>query len=300
MSNSLAVVELKHVAALAVASAALSLPAVGQVVVVDDNFAVDGTVSTDAAYFGSSSSTAIEFNANSIGLVTGPSGRQMHALFDTVSLAQGESLVATIDFTTPTSISTTGGDDFKFGVFDHLGRDNASQLAQNTSYSTASPNADYSGLPGFMVELDVEPSDPATDIQIRRSDPSTSGRLLGTNTGISSLSSSADMGYVFAPNTAYTLSITIERTLADELDISSTFLGVTHSDTDDSPVSFDFGMLAFGASTNAFGTSNTPGEMDNGIDLTRVNVVYNPIPEPGSMALISLGGLALLRRRSSK
>lgn len=266
------------------------------VLVVDDNFAVDGTVTTDADYYGSSTSGAIEVNANSIGLVSGTSGRQMHALFSTVTLNQGDSLVASLDFTTPASISA-GGDDFKFGVFDHLGRTSASQLGQDTSYSSGTPNADFSGLPGFVVELDVEPSDSATDIQLRRSDPSTSGRLLGTNTGVGSMSSGDDIGYVFAPNTAYTVSLTITRNLLDELEISADFLGNTHSDTDDSPLSFDFGMLAFGASSDAFGTSNTAGEADNGVDFTNVTVEYLPVPEPGTLALGLIGGLALLARR---
>lgn len=266
------------------------------VLVVDDNFAVDGTGATDASYFGSSTSGAIEVNANSIGLVSGTSGRQMHALFSTVTLNQGDSLVASLDFTTPATVNGAS-DDFKFGLFDNLGRTSASELGQDTSYSTASPNADFSGLPGFVVELDVEPSDPATDIQLRRSDPSTSGRLLGTNTGVSSMSSGDDIGYVFAPNTAYSVSLTITRTLADELEISAEFLGNTHSDTDDSPLSFDFGMLAFGASSGAFGTSNTAGEADNGLDFTNVTVEYLPVPEPGTLALGLLGGIALLARR---
>lgn len=267
------------------------------VLVVDDNFAVDGTVTTDADYYGSSTSGAVEFNANSIGLVSGSSGRQMHALFDTVTLNQGDSLVATLDFVTPASISAGGGDDFKFGLFDNLGRTSATELGQNTSYSTATPNPDFSGLPGFVVELDVEPSDPATDIQLRRSDPSTSGRLLGTNTGVSSMSSGDDIGYVFAPDTAYSVSLTITRNLLDELVISSEFLGNTHSDTDDSPLSFDFGMLAFGSSSGAFGTSNTAGDADNGLDFTNVTVEYLPVPEPGTLALGLIGGLTLLARR---
>ena len=46
---------------------------------VNDDFAVDGTSTTDAKYFGSSGSNAIEVNPNSIGLVSGSSGRQKQA-----------------------------------------------------------------------------------------------------------------------------------------------------------------------------------------------------------------------------
>jgi len=51
-----------------------------------DDLATDGTVETDAGYFASSTSSAIEINNNSIGLVSGTSGRQIHALFNSQSL----------------------------------------------------------------------------------------------------------------------------------------------------------------------------------------------------------------------
>ena len=57
------------------AAALVAVPAFGQsTVVVDDNFAADGTASTDAQYFYSSSSNGLEVNPNSIGLVSGTFG----------------------------------------------------------------------------------------------------------------------------------------------------------------------------------------------------------------------------------
>ena len=124
--------------------------------VVEDNFNVDGTGTTDAMYFASSNSSAIEINPSSVGLVTGSSSRQMHALFATQTLGfVGDALKATIVFTTPATVGTAG-EDMRIGIFDHLERISATELGQNTSYSSGSPNPVFSDLLGYYVELDVE------------------------------------------------------------------------------------------------------------------------------------------------
>ena len=248
-------------------------------IVVDDNFSVDGTATSDAGYFGSSASSAIEVNANSIGLVSGSSGRQIHGLFDTQTLASsGDALTATITFTTPATVAA-GNEDLRIGLFDHLDRNTPDQLGQNTSYSTSSPNPLYSGLPGFYLELDVESADTATDLDIRRSDPSMSGRLLGTSSGFTAFGSGPDEGYTIEANTEYTVVLTVTRTVADTLEIRTDFGGATHTSTDLAPASFNIGMLAMGASTGAFGSSNSVGTdpntiNDNGIDITSVKVEF--------------------------
>ena len=246
---------------------------------VDDDFVTDGTTSPDGSYFASSTSSAIEFNTDSVGLVSGSSGRQIHTLFGTQTLANtGDTLEVTIDFKTPDTVATTN-EELRFGVFDHLDRDTETQLAQNTSFSSGTPNPDFSGLPGYVLELDIESADTETDLQIRRSNPSTSGRLLTTTSGLDSLGDSDDIGYVIGSNTNYTVTLIIERTDADELDISASFLGSMYKATDTAPLSFDFGMLAFYASSGAVGSSNSVGDADNGIDITAVSVNYQPFFE---------------------
>lgn len=247
--------------------------------VVDDNFAIDGTATTDASYFGSSTAGAIEINANSIGLVSGSSGRQIHGLFETQTLANpGGTLTATITFSTPATVAV-GSEDIRIGLFDHLDRDTPDQLAQNTSYGSTSPNPSYSGLPGFYLELDVESADPATDLDIRRSDPSSTGRLLSTSSGFTAFGSGSDLGYVIEPNTEYTVVLTVMRTATGTLDITADFEGATQTSTDLAPASYSFGMLAIGASSGAFGSSNTAGAdpniiNDNGIDITNFSVEF--------------------------
>lgn len=271
--------------------------------IVDDSFADGDRANTgpqQAAFFSSSSgSSSIQASVGSLDLASGSAGRQFHALFDTQTLGlAGDSLTASVTFTTPATIST-GGDDLRFAVLDNLGRTAPSQLAQDLSYSTGSPEPLFSGLFGYYSELDVESADPATDLDIRESDPSNTGRLLATTTGFTAVGSSGpDIGYTFAANTSYTLSLKVTRTLADELDITTEFLGESITRTDTTPQSFDFGMLGFGISSSAFGTSSTAGDADNGIDLTNVTVTFTTVPEPGSMVLGLMGvGLLAARRR---
>ena len=143
--------------------------------IVDDNFTDGDRAATgplEADFYASSNSNAIESNVGSVGLVSGSSGRQIHGIFPTQTLANtGDSLFTSFSFTTPPT-TASGGEDIRFGIFDHLGRDNASQLGQDTSYSSSSPNDDYKDLPGYYSELDVENADSGTNLNIRRSNPS--------------------------------------------------------------------------------------------------------------------------------
>ena len=311
-------------------------------VIVDDVFADGSAAATgplQADFFGSSSASAVESNAGSLGLVSGTSGRQAHAIFPTQTLATaGDYVQSTVFFTTPgfiasnataadltaasdaaaaagdTGTFTVGvpasSDDLKIGIFDHLGRGlPGGALLQDTSYSTNSPNANYNGIAGYHIELDVDPASTTNqDIDIRRSDSTnTSGRLLSTNTGTPSIGSGPDIGYVFAPNNQYSLFQEILLDAAGGVVVTSTFTDVTsgtvigtHSETDATPASLSFGLLAFGASSEAFGLSNDGGIPDNGIDITRflLESEIAVIPEPSSLALLGLMGCAgLIRRR---
>jgi len=236
-------------------------------------------------YFASSTSSAIEINNNSIGLVSGGSGRQIHALFNSQSLINaGDVLETSVTFVTPETVASAG-EDLRIGIFDNLGRTGVDQLGQNTSFNTATPNADFAGLSGFYLELDIESADPATDLQIRRSDPSATGRLLTTSSGFTAIGDSADIGYVIEANTEYTVDFSILRTETDALEITANFLGNTFTVTDANPGSFDFGLLAFYANSGAVGSSNEVGAdpavvNDNGIDITNVSVDYTRFFSP--------------------
>jgi len=248
--------------------------------VVNDNLEIEGTAETDIDYFASSTSNAIEINSNSIGLVSGSSSRQIHGLFNSQTLANaGDILETSVTFVTPATVATEN-EDIRIGLFDHLGRTGADQLGQNTSFSTANPNPDFAGLPGYYLELDIESADPATDLQFRRSDPSNTGRSLTTSSGFTAIGDSDDIGYVIEPNTEYTVDFTIVRTETNGLEITAEFLGNSFTIVDENPLSFDFGMLAFFANSNAVGSSNDPGIDDNGIDITNISVDFTRFFDP--------------------
>jgi hypothetical protein len=127
-----------------------------------------------------------------------------------------------------------------------------------------------------------------------------SGRLIATSSGFTNLGSSPDIGYSIVADTSYTVELSATRSATGEIVFTTDFLGNSYSVVDAAPLSYDFGLLAFGSSSGAFGSSNSPGDPDNGIDITNVSVTFVPVPEPSSVVLCLLGGLVLLlgkRRR---
>jgi hypothetical protein len=282
--------------------ATLIAPSANAVIIVNDSFADGNRLVTgplQADFYASSSSNAIESNFGSVGLVSGSSGRQIHALFATQTLANaGDTMTASITFVTPNTVGAST-EDLKIGLFDHLNRTSAAELGQDNSYSTSSPNPLFSGLPGFYSEIDVESADSATDFDVRVSDPSNTGRLLATSTGFTAIGSGPDVGYTIVANTTYTFTLILARDALGGIDVTSQLGANSYTHNIAAPGSYSFGMLAIGASTNAFGSSSTPGDPDNGIDITNFTLDFTPVPEPSSMLLVLGGSCLLLRRRRS-
>lgn len=314
---------MKHVSIFAAAVCCLVVgaclaPTAQATLIVDDSFA-DGdlakTGALDSNWWTSSSSSGIEISPGSLGMVTGTSGRGIHTVFPTQTLANvGDKLVTTYTFTTPaTTPRSPSSAAFKVGLFDTLGR---AGLDANVPASSGSPNDIYgwsaatpptAGLPGYMMDMDVTTTG-LDDLNFREHDATTatpSGRLLQTNSGFTSIGSSGpDGAYQFAPNTTYTGSLTLTRISATEMEILGTLSpgtsGIaTHSVTD----VFDsdqVGMLAFHANSNIFGSTSTQNVPDNGIDFSNIKVEFFAIPEPASLILLGLSGamtLASRRRR---
>lgn len=279
-------------------------------VIVNDSFA-DGdrakTGALDTNWWTSSSSSGDEISVGSLGLVTGTSGRGLHTVFPTQTLANiGDSLIATYTFTTPATVGSGSNSSFRVGLFDTLGR---AGLDADISASSGSPNDLYGwsvsngapapgtdGLPGYMMDMDVNSG--TDDLNFREHViGSATGRLMAT-TGSGSFanvpSSGPDNAYTFTPNTEYTGTFSITRISATEVELNGSLDGATHSTTDTFD-SVDIGMLAFHINSNQFGSSNSPDTPDNGIDFSNVTIEF--IPEPSAALLALLGGVALVARR---
>jgi hypothetical protein len=310
-----------------IALALLSTQVLADTVIIEDNFTDGDRAATgmtdllDSSWWTSSSSSGDELNttataftpAPSLGLVTGTSGRGLHTTFATQTLANvGDKLTATFTFQTPTTITGANPADFRVGLFDPLGR---SDLDADVSASSSSPNDVYgwnvgtgntgvAGLPGYMMDFDVNTGATA-DFNFRQANPAAAtGRLMGT-TGSGSfvtIGSTSDAGYTFAADTSYTGSFMIERTGLSEVTLTGGLDGFSGSLVDDDGDFNDsFGFLGFHVNSNVFGSTNSGGVDDNGLDFTNVNVTFTPaaVPEPGTASLLfgGLVALGMIRRR---
>lgn len=286
----------KSASCLAVVSfAMISGAAHAQTVIVDDDFS-DGsraaTGATDANWWSSSQTSGSNVQDGTPGqlvLVTGTSGRGMHATFTPQTLEIGDSITATYSFTTPATIGSTSTS-FRVALMDL----NNPALAADQFSSSSMPNPLYVGQPGYFTSFDVDPVGGMTqDIDFREHDVlATSGRFLGTTGEWISISSSPDAGYSFAPNTDYVGVYTITRTGADSISMTSTLstaggtLLDSHTDSDMSDIANNFGMLAFWVNSNTFGSSNSAGVPDNGLIFTNVLIESSVAPSMTSGPLV--------------
>jgi len=294
-------------------AALLSTAATAQAgLIVDDSWADGGRDNgadlLDSNWWTSASSSGIEVSVGSLGMVTGTSGRGIHTVFPTKTLTNiGNKLIATYTFTTPATVGTNAASAFRVGLFDTLGR---TLLNADVSASSGSPNEVYgwgtgaggpgtAGLPGYMLDMDVNTATADFSFRSHATDTITpTGRLMGTTTGFTQLSPTGpDGAFTFSPNTTYTGSLTIMRSSATEMQLTATLGTASHTITDVFD-SASFGMLAFWANSNIFGSSATPNTADNGIDFSNVKIEF--VPEPASLVLLSMSCLLVAFRRPSR
>ncbi len=238
-------------------------------VVLDDSFA-NGNRNN---WWTTTASNAIEVTADGLGLVSGGSGRGIRATFAPQKLEEGQSIKATFSFTTPATIGTDQGSAFRVGLYNKLGRQ---ALEGDLSASSKEPNTAYDGLPGYMIDFDVNLSDAtAAKISIRKHNADTIGRLLGTTKGYSRLGGGGKP-YRFEPKQTYTGVMRIKK-LGAGMQISGSLshggaVVSTFDMVDEKSDVNDFGMLAFHVNSKTFGSSSKAKTPDNGLQFKRVSV----------------------------
>ena len=209
----------------------------------------------------------------SLGLVTGGSGRGIRTTFAPQLLSDGQTLQASFTFTTPATIGEDRDSAFRIGLYDKLGR---SALEGDLSASSKSPNVLYDGLPGYMIDFDINLADPAAaNVDIRKHKQDTQGRLLGTTKGYQRLGGGGSP-YQFEPNQTYTGIMSLKKveegalisgTLTQAGDELSTFEFLDQGSDVNA-----FGMLAFHVNSKTFGASKEPNKPDNGLDFSNIRL----------------------------
>ena len=246
-------------------------------VLVDDSFTDggrdDGIDALDTNWWTTTNSSALEVGEGYLGLVSGGSGRGLRTTFDAQTLLEGQTLKASFTFMTPATIGKKRDSAFRIGLYDKLGR---AELEGDLSASSKKPNKSYDGLPGYMIDFDINPKNASkANIDIRKHKDANHGRLLGTTKGYKRLGGGGS-SYQFEAEQTYMGSISIKK-LSSGLVVAGALsqggkviseFGVTDADSEVN----NFGMLAFHVNSKTFGSSKKKNTPDNGIDLQNVKI----------------------------
>lgn len=255
--------------------------AMAATVIVNDSFTDggrnNGADAQDTNWWTTTASDAIEVSKGSLGLVSGDSGRGIRTTFAPQRLANGQTLRASFTFTTPNTIGTDRDSAFRVGLYDKAGR---AALEGDLSASSKAANVNYDGLPGYMIDYDVNLAAASeANIDFRKHKKDTQGRLLGTTKGYQHLDGGGNP-YKFAPGQTYTGVIAVQKvatgvTISGSLSQGGKVLS-TYSTTDEGSTTNNFGMLAFHVNSKTFGSSKKANTPDNGIDFKNVKIEVLP------------------------
>lgn len=237
----------------------------------------NGADAQDTNWWTTTNSSAVEVSKGTLGLVSGGSGRGIRTTFAPQRLADGQTLKATFTFTTPRTIGSNRDSAFRVGLYDKAGR---GALESDQSASSKKPNKTYDGLPGYMIDFDINLNDASlANIDVRKHKRDTQGRLLGTTKGYQRIGGGGNP-YKFAPGQTYVGVMSVQKvaggiTVAGSLSQGGRVLS-TYSVTDKGSATNNYGMLAFHVNSKTFGSSKKPNTPDNGIDFRNIKLELLP------------------------
>jgi hypothetical protein len=216
-----------------------------------------------------------------------------------ISLNVGDQLIAEIDFIPRTGLYDQSSRSFRFGLFTDPTDGHVTSDLNDDGGGASDPWTDSTGY-GVQIALSSGETSSTTANVGKRTDQANTS-LMGSG-GAWTFTNGGDP-IVNTLDTTYTLTLALERVAVDQMAVSFRIAdagGVisTHSILDDpngsgafgtGPIATDFDHLFFRFSNN---TSTA-----DAIEMLRMSVEYVAIPEPGTLAMLGLGGLALLLRR---
>ena len=272
-----------------------------------DGGLTDGADATDIAWYGSTGNSALDSDSytssnNFLSARSGPSGRGFHGVFNSQSIANtGDKITVTYSFTTPATVGVAGvkSTALKVGFFDSNGATSANGGPIHTTYGLSSSDSGWNTVYGEAVDLDVNDAANSNFSFKSKISGLTTDRLLNSSSGWASQGSNVDGAYSIAADSSYVGTFTIENKGSDLYDLSATISSggtLLASETREGKTiaASAFDIIAFNHSSAAFGSTDSAGVADNGIDYTNIQVAFTQVvPEPSAYALL-LGGFAVM------
>ena len=171
----------------------------------------------------------------------------------------------------------------------------------HTQSSLGSTDDGWDTVYGEMVDLDAnyfgEGKTSNFGFKSKTSSVAT-GRLMNSSSGWTSHGSNVDGAYTIVANTSYVGTFSIENKGSDLYDLSATISSggtplASETREGKTIAANAFDIIAFNHSSDAFGSTNSSGVADNGLDYTNIQVTFTQVPEPSAYALL-LGGVAVM------
>lgn len=272
-----------------------------------DGGLTDGADATDIAWYGTTGNSALDSDSytasnNFLSARSGTSGRGFHGVFNSQSIANtGDKITVTYSFTTPATVGVAGvkSTALKVGFFDSNGATSANGGPIHTTYGLSSSDSGWNTVYGEAIDLDVNDAANSNFGFKSKISSVATDRLMNSSSGWESQGGGVDGTYSIAANSSYVGTFTIENKGSDLYDLSATIssggIELASETREGKTIAANaFDIIAFNHSSNAFGSTNSAGVADNGLDYTNIKVTFTQVvPEPSAYALL-LGGVAVM------